>query len=59
MTTNEPRKPWKQMGWPMWEEEVGKAWEANRSRFATPWEDVLHHDRVSILRVLMAEEEGK
>lgn len=38
-----------------WHEAVKKIWEANRSRFGTAWDDMPHHDQVSIYRVLLAQ----
>lgn len=35
-----------------WPEAVGKIWDENRSRFADSWEDLRHHNRVSIYRLL-------
>lgn len=48
---------WNGMGWPEWEQELEKAWNESRSRFSTTWEDLPHHDRVSIWRILMDQQE--
>jgi len=31
---------------------VGKIWDTTKSRFATPWDQLSHHDQVSIYRIL-------
>lgn len=41
-----------------WPDAVGALWEAERSRFATGWDDLPHHNRVSVYRLLVAQEKA-
>lgn len=35
-----------------WPDAVGAIWDENRSRFADSWDDLSHHNQVSIYRLL-------
>ena len=39
-----------------WPVAVGELWEQYRSRFATSWGEMPHHDQVSIYRLLVHKE---
>lgn len=45
---------WDNLSGTEWPDMVGKVWESARSRFGTEWDELSHHDQVSIYRLLLS-----